>query len=79
MLDFLHHQNDLSGAAESYGGEERTGPCKVKLVLGCSGHDLPVTVMSFHCSGVFFAIGSVEGSMQVWDLHGGYITHSFHP
>jgi len=72
-------QYDLSGSAESYGGEERTGPCKVKRVLGRSGHDLPVTVMSFHRSGVFFATGSVEGSVRVWDLRGGYITHSFRP
>lgn len=69
---------DISGSPQnSYSGAEGRGPCKVKKIIGRSGHDLPVTEMEFHCSGIFFATGSIDGNAKVWDLRGGYATHSF--
>uniref|UniRef100_A0A7S3PTU0 U3 small nucleolar RNA-associated protein 13 C-terminal domain-containing protein n=1 Tax=Chaetoceros debilis TaxID=122233 RepID=A0A7S3PTU0_9STRA len=69
---------DISGSpSHSYGGGDGRGAAKVRKVLGRSGHDLPVTFIEFHCSGIFFATGSVDGNVKVWDLRGGYATHSF--
>jgi len=48
-------------------------------VLGGSNksHELPITCMEFHPSNIFFATSSVDGTTKVWDLRGGYATHSF--
>jgi U3 small nucleolar RNA-associated protein 13 len=46
---------------------------------GRSGHTLPVTHMDFHSSSVFLATGSVDGSVRVWDVRGGYCTHVYRP
>lgn len=75
--DSILRQYDLSGSSGSFGGVNGEGPAKVRRTIGRSGHDLPVTHMEFHCSGIFFATGSVEGLVKVWDLRGGYATHSF--
>jgi|AntRauTorckE5430_2_1112549.scaffolds.fasta_scaffold01108_4 U3 small nucleolar RNA-associated protein 13 len=75
--NILRHY-DISGSpSHSYSGVDGRGPAKVRKVLGRSGHDLPVTSIEFHCSGIFFATGSVDGNVKVWDLRGGYATHSF--
>lgn len=75
--NILRHY-DISGSPSvSYSGTDGRGPAKVKKVLGRSGHELPVSCMEFHCSGIFFATGSVDGNVKVWDLRGGYATHSF--
>lgn len=69
---------DISGSPGiSYIGADGKGPAKVRRVLGRSGHDLPITCIEFHCSGIFFATGSIDGNAKVWDLRGGYITHSY--
>ncbi len=69
---------DISGTtSHSYSGVDGKGPAKVRRVLGRSGHDLPISCMEFHRSGIFFATGSVDGNVKVWDLRGGYATHSF--
>mmetsp|Transcript_4150 Transcript_4150/g.6040 ORF Transcript_4150/g.6040 Transcript_4150/m.6040 type:complete len:1049 (+) Transcript_4150:69-3215(+) len=69
---------DISGTpSHSYSGIDGKGPAKVRRVLGRSGHDLPISCMEFHSSGIFFATGSIDGNVKVWDLRGGYATHSF--
>eukprot|EP00956_Cyclotella_meneghiniana_P014538 scaffold21808_cov29-Cyclotella_meneghiniana.AAC.1 len=47
--------------------------------LGKSGHTLPVTQITHHPSGIFFATGSVDGLVKVWDVRNGYATHAFLP
>jgi U3 small nucleolar RNA-associated protein 13 len=75
--NILRHY-DISGSpSHSYAGVDGRGPAKIRKVLGRTGHDLPVSCIEFHCSGVFFATGSVDGNVKVWDLRGGYATHSF--
>lgn len=75
--NILRHY-DISGSpSHSYSGADGRGPAKVRKVLGRSGHELPINCIEFHCSGIFFATGSVDGNAKVWDLRGGYATHSF--
>ncbi|KAL7542928.1 hypothetical protein ACHAXR_012213 [Thalassiosira sp. AJA248-18] len=56
-----------------------TDPAKVAFSFGKSGHSLPVTKVAFHPSGIFFATGSVDGLVKVWDVRNGYATHALHP
>ena len=75
--NILRHY-DISGSPSySYLGVDGKGPAKVRKVLGKSGHELPISNIEFHCSGIFFATGSIDGNVKVWDLRGGYATHSF--
>ena len=54
-------------------------PAKMTFTFGKSGHRLPVTHVAFHPSGVFFATGSVDGLVKIWDVRSGYATHALHP
>ena len=54
-------------------------PAKVAFSFGKSGHKLPVTKVAFHPSGIFFATGSVDGLVKIWDTRNGYATHALHP
>lgn len=75
--NILRHYDISGSASHSYSGVDGRGAAKVRKVLGRSGHELPISCMEFHCSGIFFATGSVDGNVKVWDLRGGYATHSF--
>ena len=54
-------------------------PAPILKTWGKSGHKLPVTHVEFHISNVFVATGSVDGSVRIWDVRGGYVTHVFRP
>ena len=56
-----------------------TDAAKVAFTFGKSGHSLPVTKVAFHPSGIFFATGSVDGLVKIWDVRTGYATHALHP
>lgn len=66
--------DETEGAAVVLSGAAGT---KLARTIGKSGHALPVTVVKFHPSGVFFATGSLDGTVRVWDVRGMYCTHSF--
>lgn len=55
-----------------------TEPAQVSFSFGKSGHKLPVTKVAFHPSGIFFATGSVDGLVKIWDVRNGYATHALH-
>ena len=56
-----------------------TSPAPIIQSLGKSGHTLPVAHITHHPSGIFFATGSVDGLVKVWDVRNGYATHAFLP
>ena len=41
------------------------------------GHKMPVLAMAYDPSGNFVATGSADRSVRVWDINGGFCTHSF--
>jgi U3 small nucleolar RNA-associated protein 13 len=56
-----------------------TNAAPIISTLGKSGHSLPVTKIAHHPSGIFFATGSVDGLVKIWDSRNGYATHAFLP
>lgn len=52
---------------------------KLLKTWGRSGHSLPVSHMEFHISSIFLATGSVDGTVRIWDVRGGFVTHVFRP
>ncbi|KAK9458306.1 WD40-repeat-containing domain protein [Dipodascopsis uninucleata] len=48
-----------------------------ELLTSFKGHDSPVTVMDIDKTSTLVATGAADGSVKVWDLQGGYNTHSF--
>lgn len=72
-----HYDLSSSPTDANISSSDGKGSHPVKKVLGKSGHQLPISHIEFHCSGIFFATGSVDGNVKIWDLRGGYATHSF--
>ena len=60
-------------------GPEISVSLQLQKTWGRSGHTLPVTAMEFHMSNVFLASGSVDGTVRIWDVRGGHVTHIFRP
>ena len=71
--------DEASGKERETNDDALARPAKVARAFGKSGHSLPVTQVSFHPSGIFFATGSVDGLAKVWDVRSGYATHALHP
>ena len=75
-------KNTSEAAAEKPKSQSVTSikdPAKIAFTFGKSGHKLPVTKVAFHPSGIFFATGSVDGLVKIWDTRNGYATHALHP
>mmetsp|Transcript_11272 Transcript_11272/g.32553 ORF Transcript_11272/g.32553 Transcript_11272/m.32553 type:complete len:1059 (-) Transcript_11272:149-3325(-) len=64
---------------QQYSLDPETGKTKFVKTWSRSGHTLPVTSIRFHISNVFMATGSVDGTVRVWDVRGGFVTHVFRP
>jgi len=52
---------------------------QLQKTWGKSGHSLPVSLMEFHRSNVFVATASVDGTVRIFDVRGGHVTHIFRP
>ncbi|KAL2833439.1 WD40-repeat-containing domain protein [Aspergillus cavernicola] len=51
---------------------------ETKLVRSLKPHTAPVVSTATDPTSTLLATGAADGSIKVWDIQGGYITHSFH-
>ncbi|KAL4921281.1 small nucleolar ribonucleoprotein complex subunit [Aspergillus aurantiobrunneus] len=51
---------------------------ETKLVRSLKPHTAPVVTTATDPTNTLLATGAADGSIKVWDIRGGYITHSFH-
>ncbi|KAL4808997.1 WD40-repeat-containing domain protein [Aspergillus unguis] len=51
---------------------------EAKLVRSLKPHTAPVVTTATDPTSTLLATGAADGSIKVWDIRGGYITHSFH-
>ncbi|KAL4964724.1 U3 snoRNA-associated protein UTP13 [Aspergillus stella-maris] len=49
-----------------------------KLVRSLKPHTAPVVTTATDPTSTLLATGAADGSIKVWDIRGGFITHSFH-
>ncbi|KAL4878509.1 WD40-repeat-containing domain protein [Aspergillus karnatakaensis] len=59
-----------------YDGTFRT--VETKLVRSLKPHTAPVVTTATDPTSTLLATGAADGSIKVWDIRGGFITHSFH-
>ncbi|OLL24523.1 putative U3 small nucleolar RNA-associated protein 13 [Neolecta irregularis DAH-3] len=48
-----------------------------KLIRSLKAHDAPVIAMDADSTSTLVATGGAEGTVKVWDIEGGYMTHNF--
>jgi U3 small nucleolar RNA-associated protein 13 len=54
-----------------------TGTAEVLRTL--KPHTTPVVCSTMDSTGSLLATGGADGSVKVWDIRGGFVTHTFHP
>jgi U3 small nucleolar RNA-associated protein 13 len=57
---------------------EEDNTIETELQRTLKPHTAPVVVSSIDRSGTLLATGGADGVVKVWDIRGGYITHTFH-
>ncbi|KAL1965655.1 hypothetical protein VTN77DRAFT_5332 [Rasamsonia byssochlamydoides] len=58
--------------------DEETGTIEANLLRSLKPHTSPVVTTAIDSTGTLLATGGADGSIKVWDIRGGYITHTFH-
>lgn len=58
--------------------EEGTQSIEAKVVRTMKPHPAPVVTTAVDETGTLLATGGADGSVKVWDIRGGYVTHTFH-
>ncbi|KUL86094.1 hypothetical protein ZTR_07742 [Talaromyces verruculosus] len=54
------------------------GPIETTLLRTVKAHTSPVVTTAIDPTGTLLATGGSDGSIKVWDIRGGFITHTFH-
>src|ERR1700753_2102705 len=49
-----------------------------QLLRTLKPHQAPVVVSTTDTTGTLLATGGADGIVKVWDIKGGYVTHTFH-
>jgi U3 small nucleolar RNA-associated protein 13 len=57
--------------------EEASGAIDATLVRTLKPHTTPVVSATVDSTGTLIATGSADGVIKVWDIRGGYVTHTF--
>lgn len=58
--------------------DESLRTIKAELVRTFKPHTAPVVTTAVDSTGTLLATGAADGSIKVWDIRGGYVTHTFH-
>lgn len=58
--------------------DEETGTIEAQLLRTLKPHTSPVVTTAIDSTSTLLATGGADGSIKVWDIRGGYITHTFH-
>lgn len=58
--------------------DEGSQTIEAKLVRTLKPHTAPVVTTAIDHTSTLLATGGADGSMKVWDIRGGYVTHTFH-
>jgi U3 small nucleolar RNA-associated protein 13 len=58
--------------------EDSSRTIDAKLLRTLKPHTAPVVTTSIDQTGTLLATGASDGSIKVWDIRGGYVTHTFH-
>ncbi|PWY93658.1 small nucleolar ribonucleo protein complex subunit [Aspergillus sclerotioniger CBS 115572] len=58
--------------------DESTRTVEAKLARSLKPHTAPVVTTTIDPTGTLLATGAADGSIKVWDIRGGFITHTFH-
>lgn len=58
--------------------DETTKSIQATLVRSLKPHTSPVVTTATDETGTLLATGAADGSVKVWDIRGGYTTHTFH-
>ncbi|KAE8157846.1 WD40-repeat-containing domain protein [Aspergillus tamarii] len=58
--------------------EDSSRTLDAKLVRSLKPHTAPVVTTAIDQTGTLLATGASDGSIKVWDIRGGYVTHTFH-
>jgi U3 small nucleolar RNA-associated protein 13 len=62
---------ELSGAPSD-------GEIATKLLRTIKPHATPVVVSAIDAASSLLATGGADGTVKIWDIRGGYVTHTFH-
>ncbi|EED15266.1 small nucleolar ribonucleoprotein complex subunit, putative [Talaromyces stipitatus ATCC 10500] len=57
---------------------DEKGPIETTLLRTVKAHTSPVVTTAIDPTGTLLATGGADGSIKVWDIRGGFITHTFH-
>ncbi|PWY86149.1 WD40 repeat-like protein [Aspergillus heteromorphus CBS 117.55] len=58
--------------------DESTRSVDATLTRTVKPHTAPVVTTAIDPTGTLLATGAADGSIKIWDIRGGYITHTFH-
>ncbi|KAJ5339732.1 hypothetical protein N7452_006460 [Penicillium brevicompactum] len=58
--------------------DESSQTIEAKLLRTLKPHTAPVVTISVDPTGTLLATGGADGSIKVWDIRGGFVTHTFH-
>jgi U3 small nucleolar RNA-associated protein 13 len=59
-------------------GAPSDGTITTKLVRTIKPHATPVVVTAIDAASSLLATGGADGTVKIWDIRGGFVTHTFH-
>ena len=60
-----------------HASEDNSSALKPSLLRTLKPHETPVTIVAVNNTGTLIATGGADSLVKVWDIRGGYLTHTF--